>query len=233
STRWRRVRSTPPWPRPCIPRRSAPLITTPFRSTAMGSRASLPRRSSFSAAIARATSPGRHLRSTAASRRPASASRRCGRCGRTISDYCFVLTRSTSSPPPFEGEADARSAAGGGGGTTHHDWASYPPPQPSPDSGEGARFARGDASEISCAGALALVTRDEAWRQLAQPLEIDAAGAHDIAHGKVDWHKLHVLGKALVPVGAGVCPGNELFQDRAPGRLVSGQCRRHVTAVLR
>ena len=76
-------RSIPPWPRPCIRRTSAPPITTPFRSTATGWKTNWPRRSSSCAATAPATSPGRRLRSTAASKRPASACRRCGRRGRT------------------------------------------------------------------------------------------------------------------------------------------------------
>ena len=47
--------------------------------------------------------------------------------------------------------------------------------------------------------ALPLVTLDKPRRQLAQPLDIDAAGTRDVAHGKSSRRELHVFGEMLVP----------------------------------
>ena len=46
---------------------------------------------------------------------------------------------------------------------------------------------------------LALVTLHKLRRQLAQALDIDAAGARDVAHGEFGRRELHVLGEILVP----------------------------------
>ena len=82
---WRPARSRPRWPSRSIRRKSAPTITTPFRSTATASRRNWRKRSSSCAAIAPATSPGRSSPSTAVSTPPASACRRCA-ARRTAAD---------------------------------------------------------------------------------------------------------------------------------------------------
>ena len=76
-------RSTPRWPRRCTARKSAPIITTRSRSTAMASKRNSPRRSSSCAASAPAISPARFWRSMAGLMPPASACRPCAGKGGT------------------------------------------------------------------------------------------------------------------------------------------------------
>jgi ring-1,2-phenylacetyl-CoA epoxidase subunit PaaD len=70
-----------------------------------------------------------------------------------------VVTSGTASPfftSPLEGEVDQRPLTGANreGGIRQHEGEKYPPPQPSPARGEGARRASGTADE-QCAWAIA------------------------------------------------------------------------------
>lgn len=76
-------RSTPRWRSRCTPARSAPIITTPFRSTATAWKGNSPKPSTSCARNDRATSPDKFWPSMAASMRRASACRRCAASGGT------------------------------------------------------------------------------------------------------------------------------------------------------
>src|SRR5476649_2783743 len=80
--------------------------------------------------------------------------------------------------------------------------------------------------------ALPLITLDKVRRQLAQTLDIDAAGARDVAHGEFGRRQRHVLGEALIPGRARIRAGDELFHDRPARRLERRQRSRHVVAML-
>src|SRR6476646_1120915 len=75
---------------------------------------------------------------------------------------------------------------------------------------------------------LFFVPRNEFRRQSAQPLQVDAARARDVAHGEVDRRKPHVLRKMLVPFGAAIGAGDQLFQDRTARALVGGERRGNI-----
>src|SRR5690348_8294779 len=75
---------------------------------------------------------------------------------------------------------------------------------------------------------LLFVTRNEFRRQLAQPLQVDAARARDVAHREVDRRQPHVARELLVPFGAAIGAGNQFFQDRPARGLVGGKRRGHV-----
>src|SRR6201985_244171 len=91
STRWRRGPSTPRWQRPYIRRKSVPIITMRYRSTATALKRNWRRPSSSGAASARATSPARCSRSTAVSMPRASDCRRCGGSGETDDGHMSVM----------------------------------------------------------------------------------------------------------------------------------------------
>src|SRR6266496_1694690 len=78
-----------------------------------------------------------------------------------------------------------------------------------------------------------LVARDEARGEPAQALQIDAARAHDVAHGEIDRCERHVLGKALVPACTQIRGGDELLQDRPARGLEELQCAANIVRMLR
>src|SRR5216683_8133028 len=67
---------------------------------------------------------------------------------------------------------------------------------------------------LGCLPPLPLIARDEARGEPAQALQVDAARAHDVAHGEIDRLERHVLGKALIPARAQIRGSDELFQNR-------------------
>src|SRR6266567_8853943 len=78
---------------------------------------------------------------------------------------------------------------------------------------------------------LRFVSRDECRRRLAKTLQIDSAGAGNVAHGKFERRKTHVVGKMLVPLRAGIRRPDEVPQGGFARLLIGGKRRGNVVRV--
>src|SRR6266446_4129920 len=78
---------------------------------------------------------------------------------------------------------------------------------------------------------LRFVSRDECRRRLAETLQIDSAGAGNVAHGKFKRRKTHVVGKMLVPLRAGIRRPDEVLQGGFARLLIGGKRRGNVVRV--
>src|SRR5258708_18956285 len=78
---------------------------------------------------------------------------------------------------------------------------------------------------------LRFVSCDECRRRLAKTLQIDSAGAGNVAHGKFERRKTHVVGKMLVPLRAGIRRPDEVPQGGLARLLIGGKRRGNVVRV--
>src|SRR6266567_3025949 len=73
---------------------------------------------------------------------------------------------------------------------------------------------------------------DEFRRRLTKTLQIDSAGAGNVAHSKFQRSETHMVGKMLVPLRAGIRRPNEVPQGGFARLLIGGKRRGNVVWVV-
>src|SRR5258706_14381194 len=81
-------------------------------------------------------------------------------------------------------------------------------------------------------GRTRFIGSDEFRRRPAEALQIDSTGAGNVAHGKVERGKPHMVGKMLVPIRTCTRRRNEFLHGGFARLLIGGQRRRDVVCVV-